>query len=95
MVQRSLDLHFTIEREDDGFVATCTDLDVASQGGSVEEALGMCKEAVELYIEVLAEDGDLDRVLQERGLVPRDTASIVGEPGESFSTMSRVLVSAG
>ena len=45
--------HFTafIEREDDGFVALCPELDVASQGGTVEEAKANLVEAVELFLE--------------------------------------------
>lgn len=41
----------TIWREDAGFVALCPELDIASQGGSVEEARENLKEAVELFIE--------------------------------------------
>jgi predicted RNase H-like HicB family nuclease len=40
-----------IEKEDDGYVALCPELDVASQGGSVEEARANLKEAVELFLE--------------------------------------------
>ena len=40
-----------IEKEDDWYVALCPELDVASQGKSVEEALRNLKEAVELYLE--------------------------------------------
>ena len=40
-----------IEREDDGFVALCPELDVASQGGTVEEAKANLAEAVELFLE--------------------------------------------
>ena len=40
-----------IEREGDLFVALCPELDVASQGGTVEEATGNLKEAVELFLE--------------------------------------------
>ena len=40
-----------IEREDDGFVALCPELDVASQGGTVEEAKANLTEAVELFLE--------------------------------------------
>ncbi|MCX7418027.1 MAG: type II toxin-antitoxin system HicB family antitoxin [Planctomycetia bacterium] len=40
-----------IEREDDGFVALCPELDVASQGGTVEEAKANLVEAVELFLE--------------------------------------------
>ena len=41
----------TIWREDADFVALCPELDVASQGGSVEEARENLKEAVELFLE--------------------------------------------
>jgi predicted RNase H-like HicB family nuclease len=40
-----------IERESDGFVALCPELDVASLGDSVEEAGDNLKEAVELFLE--------------------------------------------
>lgn len=40
-----------IEREDDGFVALCPELDVASQGESIEEARRNLQEAVELFLE--------------------------------------------
>ncbi len=40
-----------IEKEDDWYVALCPELDVASQGKSVEEALANLKEAVGLYFD--------------------------------------------
>lgn len=40
-----------IERETDGFVALCPELDVASQGDSVEEARNNLVEAIELFLE--------------------------------------------
>jgi len=40
-----------IEREDDGYVALCPELDVASQGDSIEEARENLREAVELFFE--------------------------------------------
>jgi len=40
-----------VEREGDGFVALCPELDVASQGNTVEEARINLKEAVELFLE--------------------------------------------
>ncbi len=40
-----------IYRENDGYVALCPELDVASQGCSVEEASTNLREAVELFIE--------------------------------------------
>ena len=41
----------TIRREEDGFVALCPELDIASQGVSVEDARANLKEAVELFLE--------------------------------------------
>ena len=40
-----------IEREDEGYVALCPELDVASQGDSVDEARINLAEAVELFLE--------------------------------------------
>ena len=40
-----------IYRENDGYVSLCRELDVASQGDSVEEASANLREAVELFIE--------------------------------------------
>jgi len=40
-----------IYRENAGYVALCPELDVASQGDSVEEASANLREAVELFIE--------------------------------------------
>lgn len=40
-----------VHQEDDWYVARCLELDVASQGQSVQEALTNLREAVELYLE--------------------------------------------
>ena len=40
-----------LQREGDGYVAICPELDVASQGGTVEEARANLREAVELFLE--------------------------------------------
>jgi predicted RNase H-like HicB family nuclease len=40
-----------IEREDDGFVALCPELDIASQGSSIEEARVNLVEALTLFFE--------------------------------------------
>ncbi len=41
-----------IEREDDGYVSLCPELDIASQGNTVEEARSNLIEAIELFFEV-------------------------------------------
>ncbi len=40
-----------IEREGDGYVSLCPELDIASQGDSVQEAKSNLKEALELFFE--------------------------------------------
>ena len=40
-----------IEREDDGYVALCPELDIASQGNTIEEARANLQEALELFLE--------------------------------------------
>jgi predicted RNase H-like HicB family nuclease len=40
-----------IEREDDGFVSLCPELDIASQGSMIEEARANLIEALTLFFE--------------------------------------------
>ena len=40
-----------IEREGDGYVSLCPELDIASQGDSVEKAKDNLQEALELFFE--------------------------------------------
>ena len=43
-----------IEREEDGFVALCPELDIASEGASIEEARVNLIEALSLFFETAA-----------------------------------------
>jgi predicted RNase H-like HicB family nuclease len=52
-------------RENEGFVALCPELDVASQGESVEEAKANLREAVELFFECASEEEVKDRFASE------------------------------
>jgi predicted RNase H-like HicB family nuclease len=40
-----------IERENDGYVSLCPELDIASQGDTIEEAKANLTEAIELFLE--------------------------------------------
>jgi predicted RNase H-like HicB family nuclease len=40
-----------LQREGDGYVALCPELDVASQGDTIEQARENLREAVELFLE--------------------------------------------
>jgi len=45
-----------IEREGDGYVSLCPELDVASQGTTVEQARDNLHEAVELFFECASKE---------------------------------------
>ncbi len=45
-----------IEREGDGYVSLCPELDIASQGGTIEEARDNLREALELFFESASPD---------------------------------------
>jgi len=56
-----------IERGEDGwFVATCPELDIASQGETPEHAEAMIKEAVELWLECASEEEVARRLNSKR-----------------------------
>jgi len=55
----------TIRREDNLFVSFCPELDIASQGGTVEEAAFNLKEAVELFFECADENEIARRLVGE------------------------------
>ncbi len=43
-----------IEREGEGYVSLCPELDIASQGDTIEEARSNLREALELFFETAA-----------------------------------------
>ena len=45
-----------VEREGDGYVSLCPDLDIASQGDTVEQARDNLREALELFFESASEE---------------------------------------
>ncbi|NLW75629.1 MAG: type II toxin-antitoxin system HicB family antitoxin [Methanomicrobiales archaeon] len=64
-----------IEREGDGYVSLCPELDVASQGDSIEEARINLIEAIELFLETASKNEILER-LHDEVLVTRLEVSI-------------------
>lgn len=70
MAARTHQFTAIIEREADGFVALCPELDIASQGVSVEEARANLREAVELFFET-ADSSEIDRRLHNEIYVTR------------------------
>jgi len=54
-----------IERDGNGYVSLCPELDVASQGDSIEEARTNLIEALELFFETASPSEIADRVHDE------------------------------
>jgi predicted RNase H-like HicB family nuclease len=54
-----------IEREGDGYFALCPELDVASQGDTVDQAKGNLLEAVELFLETASPNEITSRLHSE------------------------------
>ncbi len=61
-MKKTRQLTAIIERADDGYVALCPELDIASQGNSVEEARRNLQEALELFFET-ADRSEIERRL--------------------------------
>jgi len=51
-----------VHKEGGGWVALCPELDVASQGSTIEEAKANLREAVELFLEC-ADEGEISQRL--------------------------------
>lgn len=59
-----------IERGGDGYVSLCPEVDIASQGSTIEEARRNLREALELFFEVASPD-EIQRRLHEEVYVTR------------------------
>jgi predicted RNase H-like HicB family nuclease len=64
-----------IEKEGDGYVSLCPELDIASQGNTIEEASTNLKEAVELFFET-ASATEVKQRLHEEVFVTRMEVAI-------------------
>ncbi|HLC85559.1 MAG TPA: type II toxin-antitoxin system HicB family antitoxin [Candidatus Nanoarchaeia archaeon] len=56
---KGLVLGVIVKKEGTGYSAWCPELDVASQGKSIEEARKNLKEAVEVHVQTMIEMGDM------------------------------------
>ena len=63
-----------IEKEESIYVAFCPELDVASQGNTVEEARKNLTEAVELFLETADPAEVADRLTNEIFITPFEVA---------------------
>ena len=54
-----------IEREGNGYVSLCPELDIASQGDTIENARRNLQEALELFFEAASKEEIKDRLREE------------------------------
>jgi predicted RNase H-like HicB family nuclease len=54
-----------VEREDDGFVALCPELAIASQGNTIEETRANLQEALQLFLETASPEEIKQRLREE------------------------------
>jgi len=59
-----------IERENNGYISLCPELDIASQGDSIEEARDNLREAIELFFE-FASSSEIQNRLHEEIYITR------------------------
>ena len=73
--QTATELTAIIERDGDGYVALCPEVDVASQGSTVEEARADLQEALQLFFEA-ASESEIARRLSSEVYVTRVRVSV-------------------
>jgi len=63
-----------IEKEGDGYVSLCPEVDIASQGDTIEQARRNLSEALELFFESASKDEIAQRLHEEIYITPLDVA---------------------
>lgn len=70
MRNKSMQLTAVIERDDDWYVATCPEVDVVSQGKTIESARSNLLEAVEAFFEAASPSEVRRRLKKETYIMP-------------------------
>ena len=79
-----------IEREDDWYIALCPELDVASQGKTIEEARDNLVEAVELFFEIASNNEIQQRLYTE--ILDREKLDLIERQHPAYEpVMSKIL----
>jgi predicted RNase H-like HicB family nuclease len=71
-MRKTKQLTAIIEREEKGYVSLCPELDIASQGNTIEEARNNLIEALELFFETADPSEVQDRLIKENGRTARN-----------------------
>ena len=93
MMVKEMILTVTLKPEPEGgYSVICNEVEVASQGETVDEALKNIKESIELYLESAEELGIMDDVFERLGLTKEDLKKHV-LPSKTFTASIPVEVS--
>ncbi len=87
---KELVLTVIVRKEAERYASWCSELDIASQGDTIEEARKNLKEAVELYIETLISDGKVSELLERLGLSEENIQNKKVLLSETFSSSFEV-----
>ncbi len=71
--------------EDDGYVAYCAELDVASQGETLEEAKAMLTEALELWLEDPPQDELEERLGRQTIIAPIEITGLARQSSQPLA----------
>jgi predicted RNase H-like HicB family nuclease len=83
-----------IEREADGYVASCPELDIASQGSTVEEARRNLQETLELFFDAASADEIRQRLRDEVYVTPL-TVPVPDHPEIRIVTLASIVRQSG
>ena len=67
-MNKELVLTVVVRKELDRYSAWCPELDVASEGDTIEEARESLKEAVECHVEAMITQGDTELLFEKLGI---------------------------
>jgi len=83
-----------IEREGDGYVSLCPELDIASQGSTIEEARENLREALELFFESAAPE-EIQQRLHEEVYITRLEIAVPNHSEIRKGTLQSILRQSG
>ncbi len=67
--KETLAIPYIVKKEDDGFIVECIDLNVVSQGDTIEEARKNIREAIILHLKSAEELGILYKEYEKLGII--------------------------
>ena len=83
-IQLLFTLPYRVKPDDGWYVASCTDLDVHSQGKTAKQAVANLREALDLFLISALERGVLEQVLKEAGFVAQRAASAPAKGAQKY-----------